>query len=67
LTLAFSAHFTIGEATLRGELTVYYCQEEAAALCLIDQVRLVQPVVVEGDGEPFVRTSYRVPPLNTAP
>ncbi len=63
LTLAVPAHFTAGEASLRGELTVYYCQEEAAALCLIDQVRLVVPVSVAPEGAPFIEVAYQVPPL----
>jgi hypothetical protein len=48
---------------LAGELTVYYCQEDATALCLIDQVRLVVPATVEAEGAGAVQLDYQPPPL----
>lgn len=48
--LTFPATFTEGQTTLRGDLVIYYCQAEAQALCLIEQVRLFVPVTVAAGG-----------------
>jgi hypothetical protein len=62
LPLSFPATFAEGETTLSGELVIYYCQEEAQALCLIERVRLVAPLVVEAGGETTVALEHTIPP-----
>ena len=61
LPLRFDATFPAGAATLAAELVVYYCESEAASLCLIEQVRVL---LVEGvAGAPDqVMVTYAVPP-----
>lgn len=44
------AQFMAGSGTLRGELTVYYCEDEAA-VCLIHRVALAVPLTVRADSE----------------
>lgn len=51
-----------GETTLRGELVIYFCSEDAQSLCLIEQVRLTVPLTVAGSGSSAVTVSYEVPP-----
>lgn len=61
VTLEFPVDFAEGEATLTGELTVYYCREGAEALCLIEQVHLKQPVTVRVDGADTLHAAYHIP------
>jgi hypothetical protein len=60
LELPISA--TAGEATLVGELVLYYCEAEKESLCLVDQVRLVVPVTVAAEGQDSLEVSYAVLP-----
>jgi hypothetical protein len=53
---------TAGEATLVGELVLYYCEAEKESLCLVDQVQLVVPVTVAAEGQDSLEVSYAVPP-----
>ncbi len=46
---------------LNVDLTLYYCQAEAAQLCLIHETRLVVPLVVEEGGPAEVELAYHVP------
>lgn len=54
-----------GETSLQGELVIYYCEEEAQSLCLIEQARLLIPVQVtarEGaEDTPILNAAYTVP------
>ncbi|MEW5987529.1 MAG: thioredoxin-like domain-containing protein [Chloroflexota bacterium] len=59
--LTFPATFTEGQATLRGDLVIYYCQTEAQALCLIEQVRLLAPVRVAAGGGETLSVTYTIP------
>jgi thiol-disulfide isomerase/thioredoxin/DNA-binding beta-propeller fold protein YncE len=63
LTLETGARFD-GDDTLTADLVVYYCEEEALQLCLVDEVRLVVPVSVSDEGEGALELSYAVPPLS---
>jgi sugar lactone lactonase YvrE len=56
--LDLSATFAEGETGLTGDLVVYYCEEEAQQLCLIEQVRLTVPVAVEGSGKPLLTVAH---------
>jgi hypothetical protein len=59
--LEVPATFHEGETTLRGDLVIYYCEAEAQQLCLIEQVRLVAPLVVTAGGEPTLTLSHTIP------
>ncbi|MEX0825247.1 MAG: thioredoxin-like domain-containing protein [Acidimicrobiia bacterium] len=61
LPLEIPVTWSTGEATLRGELTVYYCTEESSELCLVHQVALEVPVVVASGGPEAVLVAYRIP------
>lgn len=61
LPLEIPVTWSAGEATLRGEVTVYYCTEESSELCLVHQVNLVVPVTVAAGGAGEVVVEYRVP------
>jgi DNA-binding beta-propeller fold protein YncE len=61
LPLDIPVTWSTGEATLRGELTVYYCTEESSELCLVHQVALEIPVVVAPGGPEAVLVAYRIP------
>jgi thiol-disulfide isomerase/thioredoxin len=52
---------TAGDATLVGEVVLYYCEAEKESLCLMDQVRLVVPVTVAAEGQDSLEVSYAVP------
>lgn len=39
-----------GEATLTGDLTIYYCEAVDESLCFIDQARVIVPVTVSAEG-----------------
>lgn len=60
--LTVPASFSEGEATLTVDLVIYYCEAGAESLCFIEQVRLVVPVAVAGDGPANLRLTYDVPP-----
>lgn len=60
--LAVPASFSEGETTLTVDLVIYYCEAGAESLCFIEQVRLVVPVAVAGDGPANLRLTYDVPP-----
>jgi thiol-disulfide isomerase/thioredoxin/sugar lactone lactonase YvrE len=59
--LSVPATFAEGETMLRGDLVIYFCAEDAQALCLIEQVRLLVPVSVRPTGATGVDVSYAVP------
>jgi hypothetical protein len=58
--LSFPATFGEGEDEVAAELVVYYCQAEAASLCLIERVRLIAPVVVTAGGAQGLRLAHRI-------
>ncbi|MGH2543277.1 MAG: thioredoxin-like domain-containing protein, partial [Ardenticatenaceae bacterium] len=60
--LSLGATFRAGQSTLTAELTIFYCEAETEAICLIQQVRLVVPVQVrEGGGAaPAVTLDYAI-------
>lgn len=64
LELSFPVTLAPGRATLEADLSLYYCQAEAEALCLVDQVRLRLPLTVSADGAPEVRLAYRTASLD---
>lgn len=47
--LEIAATFAEGETTLTADLVIYYCEAEAESLCLIEQVRVIIPVMVSAD------------------
>jgi sugar lactone lactonase YvrE len=61
LPLELPVTWSTGEATLRGEVTVYYCIEESSELCLVHQVVLEVPVVVTPGGPTSIEVGYQVP------
>lgn len=61
LPLELPVTWSAGEATLRGEMTVYYCIEESSELCLVHQVVLEVPVVVASGGPTSIEIGYQVP------
>ncbi len=52
-----------GKAILAGELLIYYCEVETAAICLIDEVRLEVPIEVQDLGNDYIMANYDVPEL----
>ncbi|MCA9987984.1 MAG: hypothetical protein KDE59_26950, partial [Anaerolineales bacterium] len=58
--LLLPASFSPGEGTLLADLVVYYCDEAAASLCLIEQVRLSVPLTVTAEGEALLALQYEV-------
>lgn len=61
LPLELPVTWSVGEATLRGEVTIYYCIEESSELCLVHQVVVEVPVVVVADGPTSIEIRYQVP------
>ncbi len=59
--LTIPASFAEGAGTLIGDLTLYYCEDETAQICLIQQVRLQVPLRVQGSGERSLRVGYAIP------
>jgi DNA-binding beta-propeller fold protein YncE len=64
--MVFPAVFTTGTGTVTVDLSLVYCQEERASVCLIKRVRLDVPVLVKSrasSGEPpILDVSYRIQP-----
>ena len=58
--LVIPANFSLGAGTLQADLVVYYCDEAAASLCLIEQVRLTMPLTVLAAGEMVLTLHYEV-------
>jgi DNA-binding beta-propeller fold protein YncE len=64
--MAFPAVFTTGTGTVTVDLSLVYCQEERASVCLIKRVRLEVPVRVSSSagsaGPAVLDVRYRIPP-----
>lgn len=58
--MSFEFEFSAGTGTLIADLSLYYCEAEKEELCLIDQVRLVQPLVVGDAGSVQIDLHYRI-------
>jgi hypothetical protein len=50
LPLDLDVEFTPGETTLTADVTLLYCRNDAEGLCIIEQVRFVQPLRVADTG-----------------
>jgi DNA-binding beta-propeller fold protein YncE len=52
-----------GQASLTGNLTIYYCESVQESLCFIDQVNVTAPVTVSADGDaPTIQIERAVTP-----
>jgi DNA-binding beta-propeller fold protein YncE len=60
--LETAATFQEGSGSISADLAVYYCATGEAALCLVDQVRLVLPVTVAAGGGSRADLAYTVVP-----
>ena len=49
--LRIGATYSEGSGTVTGDLSIVYCDAEAESICLIEQVRVVVPLVVEASGD----------------
>jgi DNA-binding beta-propeller fold protein YncE len=58
--MQFAIEFFAGSGSLTADLTLYYCVAETEELCLIEQVRVTQPLTV-GEGEDRVSFEYAIP------
>jgi sugar lactone lactonase YvrE len=58
--LVITGAFGAGSASLRADLTIIYCAAETPALCLIDEVRLIQPIRIAEAGAASLRLSHTV-------
>ena len=59
--MQFEVSFSEGSGVIVADLNLYYCEIEAQALCLFDQVRLHLPLVVGGDNSSVVGLTYEIP------
>ena len=59
IPVGFASGDVAGE--LQADLVIYYCEEEAESLCLIEQVRLMLPIEVADGGENAAEMIYAVP------
>jgi thiol-disulfide isomerase/thioredoxin len=52
-----------GQASLTGDLTIYYCEAVNESLCFIDQVTVTAPITVSADGDaPTVQIERAITP-----
>jgi len=63
--MSFPATFTAGTGEVTVDLSIVYCQDRQASVCLIKQVRLVVPVTVSaattsGGEAPILRVDYLI-------
>jgi DNA-binding beta-propeller fold protein YncE len=49
-----------GTGRLTGDLTLYYCEAEKEALCLIERVRLAVPLMVNDTGQGIINVQYEI-------
>jgi sugar lactone lactonase YvrE len=61
LPISVPATFAAGASSLTGDLVIYYCEQEAQALCLIERVRLTVPVTVEPGGARVLVVEHTIP------
>lgn len=54
LPLDLDAVFNPGDTTLTADVTLLYCRNDAEGLCIIEQVRFVQPLSVGTEGDPAI-------------
>ena len=59
--MQFSVDFEEGSGAIVADLNLYYCETEAQALCLFDQVRLQLPLVVGGAHGSIAGLTYEIP------
>jgi hypothetical protein len=52
--------FSNGQGTITADVTLLYCRDDAEGLCVIEQVRFVQPVTVSGSGPSVVSLPHEV-------
>lgn len=60
LPITVPVSLAAGEATISGDLTIYYCEAVRESLCFIDRVRVEIPVRVEAAGSGSVIRAERV-------
>ena len=59
--MQFDVSFSEGSGALIADLNLYYCEVEAQALCLFDQVRLRLPLFVGGENGSVAGLTYEIP------
>ena len=57
LPRTIEATFNAGEGTVTADLTLLYCRDDAVGLCIIEQVRFVQPLISSA-GDPATVTLH---------
>ena len=60
LPLDFPATFAEGSGTLTADVTLLYCRNDSEGLCVIEQVRFVQPVQVAAQGTDTLVLTHEV-------
>jgi DNA-binding beta-propeller fold protein YncE len=50
--------FKEGRGVLTADLTIFYCEAETESICLVEQVRLEAPLVVETDGDHVLELAH---------
>ena len=61
LPLQIPVTFEDGTGTIRAEMTVYYCEDEASELCLVHQATLEIPLMVSAGEPTSIVVEYEVP------
>jgi hypothetical protein len=59
--LRLPATFRAGQATLAGEIALYYCEARSESLCLIELLRITVPVSVGDSGEAELLIRHTIP------
>ena len=60
LPVHLGVELTEGAGLVTADVTLLYCRDDSEGLCIIEQVRFEQPVVVAGDGPGIIDLPYTV-------
>lgn len=60
LPLDLAATFQYGSGTLTADVTLLYCRDDSEGLCIVEQVRFVQPIQVADEGTDAITLSHEV-------
>jgi sugar lactone lactonase YvrE len=60
LPLQITADFSAGSGLIAADVTLLYCREDSEGLCIIEQIRFSQPVVVESSGDSVIVFPHQV-------
>jgi DNA-binding beta-propeller fold protein YncE len=60
LPVVIPATFSVGSGTVTADMTLLYCNDGAEGLCIVEQLRFIQPLTVTDGGQSTLHLPYAV-------